>query len=308
MRFISIFLLLFFVVGCQLASEENLPLTVDSYYEETPTVKTVAIKLLNEDITTDDLEFKQFFRRLKPVLENKGYRFSGFSGTPQVTIEIEFGSGKEGYERHRSRIDNPSSNDPFRTTQEFLASITRNVEFFRKYIFLNAVETKNKKNQYWKITVSELSRAPDFRAAEGKLLYLLSHFIEKESYRVVAGELADAEYYQRYVLGYSPAEASAYLYVPAEMKNQYERELQARVNANISAFKKCGLTEKRQISFMVSQFGTLPSFDVRGAFEVMGSSLPEGVRKCIAEVFEPLLDVPLDIDTTQPMLISIPIK
>lgn len=50
---------------------------------------------------------------------------------------------------------------------------------YEKFISLTAVQAGKEDRQFWKVTVSKKDYAPDFRSAEEKLLYLLSHFIEK---------------------------------------------------------------------------------------------------------------------------------
>ena len=92
------------------------------------------------------------------------------------------------------------------------------------------------------------------------------------------------------------------------MRRRYLRDLQIRVNAHAADFKKCGLTEKREITFTISPFGTLPFFGFKETFNILGAPITEKVRTCIAEYLEPLLEPPHDLDTTQPMSVSVPIR
>ena len=82
-----------FLIGCQLPIEEKIPVSVDSYLGKVPPVKTAVIHLMNEDMSKEDIEYRQFYRELKPVLESKGYRFRAPSA---VILRLKFGSKKKG--------------------------------------------------------------------------------------------------------------------------------------------------------------------------------------------------------------------
>lgn len=298
----------FVLSACQLPIERKIPMTVDAYLNEKPPVKTAVIQLMNKSVAKEDIEYRQFFKKLKPVLEEKGYKIVPASEKAAVVLRLKFGSESSGFNRTRSAVDTAEFNHPVDEPAPRLTSVTGKVTLYKKYISLTAADAKNTKNQYWKVTVSKEDDAPDFRSAEDMLLYLLSHFIEKESGRLISADMSDIEYYQRHVLGYSPAEASPFFVVEPEVRRQYIKELQIKVNAHALDFKKCGLNEIRQVSFMVSPFGTLPTFQLKEAFDIMGAPVPENVRKCIALHFEPLLEVPVGIDTTQPLTVRIPVR
>ncbi len=280
-------------------------MSVDSYLNRTPNVKTAVIHLMNEDISREDIEYQQFIKKLKPVLESKGYRFSSSAA---VILRLKFGVIKEGSTSIRSNIDTADVIHPIDEPSILATTMYDRKPVYEKFISLTAVQAGKEDRQYWKVRVSKKDYASDFRSAEDKLLYLLSHFIEKDSGRQVEADLSDTEFYQRYVLKYSAAEASSSFVTEPEVKRQYLRKLQMRINAHAQDFRKCGLTEVREVSFMVSPFGTLPSFGFKETFDILGMPVNEKVRSCIAKYFEPLLEPPHDIDTTQPFTVKIPIR
>lgn len=295
----------FLIAGCQLPIEERIPISVDSYLHRTPPVKTAVIHLMNEDVSKDDIEYRQFLAKLKPVLESKGYRLTS---PATVILRLKFGVRKDGSTGVKSSI---GIAEVAHSTDEQIVSPTTMYDrhiIYEKFISLTAVQAGKEDRQYWKATVSKRDYAPDFRSAEEKLLYLLSHFIEKDSGRMISADLSDTEFYQRYVLKYSAAESSAFFVTEPEVRRQYLRRLQIRINTHADDFKKCGLTEMREVSFMVSPFGTLPSFGFKETFNILGIPVDEKVRSCIAGYFEPLLEPPHDIDTTQPLTVQIPIR
>ncbi len=296
---------LFFIAGCQLPIEEKIPMSVDSYLTRVPVIKTAVIHLTNEDVTKDDIEYQQLFQKLKPVLESKGYRLT----TPSaVILRLNFGVKKDSIVSIKSTIFTTEADRLINDRDLQAASQYDRKVVYEKFISLTAVQAGKEGHPFWKVTVSKKDFAPDFRSAQDKLLYLLSHFIEKDSGRLVSADLSDTEFYQRYVLKYSAAEASSLFVTEPEMRRQYIKRLQIKVNAHAGDFKKCGLTEKREVSFMISPFGTLPAFDFKETFNILGMPVAEKVRSCIAKYFEPLLEPPHDIDTTQPLTVKIPIR
>ena len=285
--------------------EEKIPMSVDSYLTRVPIIKTAVIYLTNEDVTKDDIEYQQLFQKLKPVLESKGYRLT----TPSaVILRLNFGVKKDSIVSIKSTIFTTEADRLINDRDLQAASQYDRKVVYEKFISLTAVQAGKEGRPFWKVTVSKKDFAPDFRSAQDKLLYLLSHFIEKDSGRLVSADLSDTEFYQRYVLKYSAAEASSLFVTEPEMRRQYIKRLQIKVNAHAGDFKKCGLTEKREVSFMISPFGTLPAFDFKETFNILGMPVAEKVRSCIAKYFEPLLEPPHDIDTTQPLTVEIPIR
>ena len=302
----KLFLLVsFLTAGCQLPIEKDIPISVDSYLRKVPAVKTAIIHLKNEKMSKEDIEYLQFFDKLKPILTAKGYRLTNPAA---VILRLEFGVKKEKQVSIKSTIDTAEYNHPIDEPSVLPTTQYNRYDTYEKYISLTAVPAENDKQPLWKTTVSLKDYASDFRSAQDKLLYLLSHFIEKDSGRQISANLTDTEFYQRYALNYSAAEASALFVTEPEMRRRYLRALQSRVDAHAADFKKCGLTEKREISFMVSPFGTLPSFGVKETFNILGMPVEEKVRACIAEYLEPLLEPPHDLDTTQPMTVVIPVQ
>lgn len=300
----KLFLAVFFLMtGCQLPIEKDIPISVDSYLRKVPAVKTAIIHLKNEKMSKDDIEYLQFFDKLKPILTAKGYRLTNPAA---VILRLEFGVKKEKPVSIKSAIDTAEYVHPIDEPSVLPTTQYNRLDVYEKYITLTAVQADKTERPLWKTTVSLKDYASDFRSAQDKLLYLLSHFIEKDSGRQIFASLTDTEFYQRYALNYSVAEASPLFVSEPEMRRHYLRELQTRVDAHIDDFKKCGLTERREVAFRISPFGTLPSFDFKETFAISGLPLNEKVRLCIASYLEPLLEPPHDLDTTQPISVVIP--
>lgn len=295
----------FLIVGCQLPIEKEFPLAVDSYLRKVPPVKTAVIHLANEKISKEDIEYLQFFDKLKPILTAKGYRLKNPAA---VILRLEFGVKKEKQVSVKSAIDTAEYAHPADEPSVLPTTQYNRYDMYEKYITITAVPADNDKQPLWKTTVSLKDYASDFRSAQDKLLYLLSHFIEKDSGRQISANLTDMEFYQRYALNYSAAEASELFVTEPEMRRRYLDELQKRVNAYAADFRKCGLTEKREVVFRISPFGTLPSFGLKETSNISGSPVDENVRECIAKYLEPLLEPPHDLDTDQPMSIVVPIQ
>ena len=294
---------LFLITGCQLPIEKDIPVSVDSYLLKVPPVKTAVIHLVNEKISKDDIEYLQFFEKLKPVLTAKGYRLKNPAA---VILRLEFGVKKEKQVSIKSAIDTMKYDHPADEPSVLPTTQYNRLDEYEKFITITAVPAGKTEQPLWKTTVSLKDYAPDFRSAQDKLLYLLSHFIEKDSERKISANLTDTEFYQRYKLNYSAAEASALFVTEPEMRRRYLNALQERVDKHADDFKKCGLTERREIAFRISPFGTLPSFDFKETFNALGGSIKEKVRSCIAGYLEPLLEPPHDLDTDQPMSVIIP--
>ena len=297
--------ILFMVAGCQLPIEKDIPLSVDAYLRRIPAVKTAVIHLTDEDRTKNDIEYQQFFEKLKPVLETKGYRLTSPAA---VILRLGFGVKKEASVTVKSAIDTMKTPHPADEPSVLATTQFNRQAVYEKFISLTAVQAGKEETPLWKTTVSLADYAPDFRSAQDKLLYLLSHFIERDSGRRIIANLSDAEFYQRYMLNYSTQQASPLFVTEAEMRRQYLKKLQARLNTHADEFGKCGLTENREVVFNVSAFGTLPAFGFDETFKITGTSLAADVRACLVKHFEPLLEPPLDLDTAQPMSAIIPVR
>lgn len=295
----------FLIAGCQLPSAETDVLTADSYLSRVPPVKTAVVHLLNEDVSKDDIEYKQFMDRLKPVLEEKGYRLTSPAA---VVLRLKFGVNKEGTISVKSNVETVVPDHPVDEPVPAVTTMYDRKPVYEKFISLTAVQAGKEDRQFWKARVSKTDFSPDFRTARDKLLYLLSHFIEKDSVRRVSAPLSEAEFYQRYVLKYSPAESSAYFSGKPEVVRRYLRRLQSKIDANAAAFRQCGLTHGRKVVFTVSPFGTLPAFDLQSAFDILGEPVAQKTRVCVAERFESLLEPPVDIDASQPMAVEINVE
>ena len=291
------------MTGCQLPIEKDIPISVDSYLRKVPAVKTAVIHLVNEKMSKDDIEYLQFFDKLKPILIAKGYRLTNPAA---VILRLEFGIKKERSVSVKSAIDTAEYAHPIDEPSVLPTTQYNRLDVYEKYITLTAVQADKAEQPLWKTTVSLKDYASDFRSAQDKLLYLLSHFIEKDSGRQISANLTDTEFYQRYTLNYSAAEASALFVTEPEMRRRYLHDLQIKVDKHVADFKKCGLTKKREVSFRISPFGTLPSFGFKETFNILGTPVKEKIRECVAKYLEPLLEPPHDLDTTQPMTVIVP--
>ena len=297
--------LCFLLAGCQVPIEKEIPLSVDAYLREVPKVKTAIIHLTDTERSKTDIEYRQFFEKLKPVLESKGYKLVSPAA---VILRLSFGVRKELAVTIKSSIDTAKLPHPVDEPSVLATSQYNRQSVYEKFISLSAVQTGKEETPLWKTTVSLQDYAPDFRSAQDKLLYLLSHFIERDSGRQISANLSDTEFYQRYMLNYSAAQASELFVTEPEMRRRYLKALQDRVNKNSAEFKKCGLSENREIVFMISPFGTLPAFGLDKRFNISGTPVNDNVRACVAKHFESLLEPPLDLDTTQPMSVIISVR
>lgn len=298
------------LASCQLPSEDGMNLKVDAFLGEIPANKTAVIQLQNRSIKENSLEYKQFYRKLKPVLEAKGYEIVSQDQKPDVILKLYFGSQQTNYLRERSKVTGVGSQEsaPFDEPTAVVTASYARTALYSKFLRMTAVDAKNPTKELWKIQIVKEDSAEDFRSAQDPLLYLFSLYAEKDSKRQIDGKLLSSEFYQRFVHKLSPAEADPYIYLPAERKHDYERRLQAKINAHATDFEKCGLKEKHLVDFEVSAFGSFSTFRPTKTYSFPAETLPEKVRICLADVLEPLLEPPLDIPTDEVMTIKLPFE
>ena len=180
----------FLIAGCQLPNAETDVLTADSYLRRVPPVKTAVVHLMNEDVSRDDIEYQQFMDRLKPVLEERGYRLTSPAA---VVLRLKFGVNKEGTISVKSNVETIVPDHPVDEPVPAVTTMYDRKPVYEKFISLTAVQAGKEDRQFWKARVSKTDFSPDFRTARDKLLYLLSHFIEKDSVRRVSAPLSEAE-------------------------------------------------------------------------------------------------------------------
>ena len=99
-----VFFLFLALAGCQLAAVRETDVTFDAMLRRAPAVKTAVIHLLNADLTANDIEYLQFYDRLKPVLEANGYRLTSPAA---VMLRLKFGVEKVGAASVKSDIVTP---------------------------------------------------------------------------------------------------------------------------------------------------------------------------------------------------------
>ncbi|HAW33392.1 MAG TPA: hypothetical protein DCX19_01965, partial [Alphaproteobacteria bacterium] len=81
------------LMGCQLPAVRETEVEFDAWSRRVPTDRTAVIHLLNTDVTANDIEYLQFYDRLKPVLEMNGYRLTSPAA---VILRLKFGTEKVG--------------------------------------------------------------------------------------------------------------------------------------------------------------------------------------------------------------------
>jgi len=297
MRRIGAAILLFLTAACRLPIEDGALLKVDAYAEETPVVKTAVLRLKNKKIRKNNLEYKQLYRKLAPVLERKGYRLVPENGNPAVILNLTFGVQLTNYLRYRYSIAEPSeaSVDEF---DAMVSSLYARTKLYSKFLRLRAVDASRPERELWKVQVVKEDAAEDFRSAQDALLYLLNRYIEKDSIVQLNGDLLTTELFQRFVQNLSVTEVDYTRYEPMERKAVYRQKLQSDLDAHAAEFKACGVKGRIKAVFEPSAFGTLLSFETRPK---LGDA-----RLCAAETLENLLPPPVGIPEHESFEVVLP--
>lgn len=296
MRRIKAIMLLLLTAACHLPAEDGALLKVDAYAEETPAVKTAVLRLKNKKIRENSLEYKQFLRKLEPVLNRKGYRLVSDGENPAVVLNLTFGVQLTDYLRYRYAVNIPSVR--IADWDASIASLYARTRLYSKFLYLRALDSADSKREYWKVTVIKEDFAEDFRSAQNALLYLLDRYIEKDSIIRLNGKVLATELYQRFVQNLDAAEVDYSRYEPMERKAAYGRNLQNAVNARAAEFKACGIGKKVKVVFEPSLFGTLLSFETNPA---LGDE-----RICAAETLENMLAPPVGIPEHESFEVVLP--
>lgn len=278
-------------------------MSVDSYVDRIPDSKTAVLRLENKDMTAKDLEVVKLVDGLRPILSEKGYTLVSEKDPHDVVLKLFFAVRQNGSRASKYSFDSSDTpsiaygeNDTYTADMTTLYFRTR---LYKKILRVTAADGKG--NQFWKTIVEKEDEKDDFRSAQEQLLYLFGKFVEKDSRFRITGRLSRSEFDQRRRKGLPAAESAGSYYTPAENRNDYERRLQDKINANADVFRKCGITEKTHFYFDVSAFGTLPSFDPLTAAGV--KTLTNGQAACTADAIETFLDPPEGVST--PLNVSV---
>ena len=277
-----VFFLFLALAGCQLATVRETDVTFDAMLRRAPAVKTAVIHLLNADLTANDIEYLQFYDRLKPVLEANGYRLTSPAA---VILRLKFGVEKVGTASVKSDIVTPDIDlgDEYTTPK----TLYDRRAVYDKYIALTAVRADKSTEPLWKVTVSKRDFSPDFRSAQDRLLYVLSHLIEKDTGRRVTAALPDTETLSR-----------------PDTREAYARRLQAKIDADKAAFAKCGLDKDLKLPVKITALGTLPADGE--AYNITNRRVSAETKACVRAVLRPMIDLPVDIDLADPFVLTVP--
>ena len=269
------------LAGCQLAAVRETDVTFDAMLRRAPAVKTAVIHLLNADLTANDIEYLQFYDRLKPVLEMNGYRLTSPAA---VILRLKFGVEKVGTASVKSDIVTPDidKGDEYATPK----TLYDRRAVYDKFIALTAVEAVEPNGALWKATVSKRDFSPDFRSSQDRLLYVLSRLIEKDTGRRVTAALPDTETLSR-----------------RDTREAYARRLQSKIDADKAAFSKCGLDKDLKLPVKITALGTLPA---EGEAYNIADRVSSETKACVRAVLRPMVDLPVDIDVDEPFLLIIP--
>lgn len=297
MRRIKALIMLLLTAACSLPIEDGASLKVDAFAEETPAVKTAVLRLKNKKIRENSLEYKQFLRKLEPVLNRNGYRLVSACDNPAVVLNLTFGVQLTDYLRYRYSVNDSAARVV--DWDATMAALYARTRLYSKFLRLRAVDAADSKREYWKVTVIKEDFAEDFRSAQNDLLYLLDRYIEKDSTIRLNGKVPATELYQRFVQNLDAAEVDYSRYEPMERKAAYGRDLQNAVNARAAEFESCGVRQKIKVVFEPSLFGTLLSFQTNPA-------LSGNERVCVAEKLENLLPPPVGIPEHESFVVVLP--
>ena len=289
MRRIKAIMLLLLTAACHLPAEDGALLKVDAYAEETPAVKTAVLRLKNKKIRENSLEYKQFLRKLEPVLNRKGYRLVSDGENPAVVLNLTFGVQNTGSFSVKYGFDTPDEPHPYEEIPGLLSSIYTRKKLYSKFVKLTAVDAAHPKRELWKVKVVKEDASEDFRSAQNELLYLLSKYIETDSSEQIDGTVMDTELYQRFEMKQSAAETDLSLNAGMERKWAYEKRLRDRLRAEQTKFVRCGLKTKTAAVLDVSSFGFLTEIEFRPDIR------DARIRSCVSDTVESFLPPPVGI-------------
>lgn len=93
------------LTGCVLSEGEAFRLKADAYLETVPENRSASVRLMTKKLRENNLEYKQFYRKLKSVLEARGYDLT--SDRPAVEIKLTFGVQNTGSFSAKYGFDTP---------------------------------------------------------------------------------------------------------------------------------------------------------------------------------------------------------
>lgn len=288
-------LLLLLLSGCRLPSESGAVLKADAYSDEIPADKTAVLRLQNRIVRENNLEFRQFYPKLERLLKQKGYRIVDKSNPHAVVIKLYFGVQRTNYVSGRYSVGTAERLSFSDDMLMRILSVYKKTNLYSKFLRVVAVDAKNPKRELWKVKIVKEDDAEDFRSAQYELLYLLARYMERDSTVQLRGKLLKNEVYQRFVHNVSPARTDLTAYLPMELKNDYEKNLQNIVRANPQAFAACGIKLPVWARFEVSPFGTLKAFETDAA-----------ERDCLADALESLLPAPVGVPEHETYSVTVP--
>lgn len=290
--------LILFLTGCEIVADDVSVLKADAYLDEVPSDKTAVLQLQNKKIRENNLEYIQFYRKLVPILQEKGYRIVDKNQPHSVVLKLYFGVAATNFAHMRFGVQE-QMNEPAEAEElnPSLSAIYTRVKLYSKFLRLTAVDARNPKRELWKVIFSKEDPAEDFRSAQYDLLYLFSRYMEKDSTFQITGKIPDAEIYQRFILHLSPEKTDLSVYMPMERKNDYQQRLQAKIDANPEMFADCGLKNPAKVRFELSALGTIRALKTSA-----------DNKECLAEKLENMLSAPIGIPENEMFVVKIPQK
>lgn len=275
------------LTGCVLSEGEAFKLKADAYLETVPENRSASVRLMTKKLRENSLEYKQFYRKLKSVLEARGYDLT--SDRPAVEIKLTFGVQNTGSFSAKYGFDTPDEPHPYEEIPGLLSSIYTRKKLYSKFVKLTAVDAAHPKRELWKVKVVKEDASEDFRSAQNELLYLLSKYIETDSSEQIDGTVMDTELYQRFEMKQSAAETDLSLNAGMERKRAYEKRLRDRLRAERTKFVRCGLKTKTAAVLDVSSFGFLTEIEFRPDIR------DTRIRSCVSDTVESFLPPPVGI-------------